>query len=221
MLDAEQRIDFNFFIGCSIAILTSGLSSFGVNLQAKSLKEERVLNSLIEREEPELLLDIQEQGQVSLDIQEQESLDHRIAAGSVAAGSNHHIEPTVTDTSPNNQTINSNTQVANQHTRMWLRLQWYIGFSLYMLCQLFGSVVALGFISPMILAPLGSTGLMFNIMFASVFLGTGITKYDWIGTILIVAGCSIVSVFGSRIPEPGTFTLLIILLDHLPCRKGY
>lgn len=48
-----------------------------------------------------------------------------------------------------------------------------------------------------------ATGLVFNIIFARMFLGTGITKYDWIGTMMIVVGCTIVSLFGNKIPDAG------------------
>lgn len=80
--------------------------------------------------------------------------------------------------------------------RTLIKLQWYLGFAIYIFTQIFGSVIALTFISPMILAPLGAIGLVFNILFAKAFLGTEISKYDWIGTIEIMIGCGIVSGFG-------------------------
>ncbi|RKO88784.1 hypothetical protein BDK51DRAFT_24610, partial [Blyttiomyces helicus] len=76
-----------------------------------------------------------------------------------------------------------------------------IGFGMYLICQLFGSVISLAFISPVVLAPLGSAGLIFNVLFSRLFLGTRITMYDWSGTLLIVVGCAIVSTFGSGTPE--------------------
>ncbi|KAJ8326394.1 hypothetical protein O5D80_005145 [Batrachochytrium dendrobatidis] len=92
-----------------------------------------------------------------------------------------------------------------ERSHLWRSLyastQWYLGFTLYLICQLFGSVVALGFISPVILAPLGSAGLIFNILFSSIFAGTRITRYDWAGTVLIVIGCAVVSTFGSSMPD--------------------
>ncbi|KAJ3292562.1 hypothetical protein HK104_005195 [Borealophlyctis nickersoniae] len=72
---------------------------------------------------------------------------------------------------------------------------------MYLICQLFGSVIALGFISPVVLAPLGAAGLIFNVLFSRLFLGTPITGYDWFGTFLIVIGCAIVSTFGSGASE--------------------
>ncbi|KAL2912629.1 hypothetical protein HK105_207845 [Polyrhizophydium stewartii] len=85
--------------------------------------------------------------------------------------------------------------------RLYLSTQWYLGFALYLICQLFGSVIALGFISPVVLAPLGSAGLIFNVIFSSVFVGTSITRYDWAGTVLIVFGCAVVSTFGTNLPD--------------------
>ncbi|KAI8816329.1 uncharacterized protein EV422DRAFT_546313 [Fimicolochytrium jonesii] len=83
----------------------------------------------------------------------------------------------------------------------WHSWQWHIGFSLYLLCQLFGSVIALGFVSPVILAPLGSASLIFNVIFSRLFLGTKIRGLDWLGTFFVVVGCGIVSTFGSGGPE--------------------
>ncbi|KAJ3036263.1 hypothetical protein HDV00_002919, partial [Rhizophlyctis rosea] len=74
-------------------------------------------------------------------------------------------------------------------------------FGLYLVCQLFGSVIALIFISPVVLAPLGAAGLIFNVVFSRIFLGTRITGYDWAGTVLIVLGCAIVSLFASQGPD--------------------
>ena len=51
-------------------------------------------------------------------------------------------------------------------------------------------------------------GLIFNILFSSLFLGTRITIYDWMGTILIVVGCAVVSAFGGNIPERGYFDFI-------------
>ena len=82
-------------------------------------------------------------------------------------------------------------------------LIWYIGFLIYISCEMFGSVFALVFISPVLLAPLGSAGPIFNIFFSKLFLGTKIGIWDWVGTLLIVIGCSIVSLFGSQLPDGG------------------
>ncbi len=51
-------------------------------------------------------------------------------------------------------------------------------------------------------------------MFSSFFLGTAIQKWDWIGTLLIFVGCAFVSLFGSKIPNPGFFILMLNPIDQ-------
>ncbi|KAJ3206138.1 hypothetical protein HDU67_008359 [Dinochytrium kinnereticum] len=71
-----------------------------------------------------------------------------------------------------------------------------LGFIFYILPQLFGSILSLIFIPPMLLAPLGSAGLIFNILFSRIFLKTPVTRWDFGGTVLIVIGGVLVSLFG-------------------------
>lgn len=87
----------------------------------------------------------------------------------------------------------------------YLRIHWiwYLGFSIYILCEMFGSIFALAYISPVLLAPLGAAGPIFNIIFSRLFLGSLIGIWDIIGTTLIVGGCSIVSIFSSKLPDGG------------------
>ncbi|TPX34172.1 hypothetical protein SmJEL517_g03152 [Synchytrium microbalum] len=84
---------------------------------------------------------------------------------------------------------------------LYYEYEWYLGFGAYVFSQLFGSVFALAFISPMLLAPLGSVGLIANIVFSRWLLRTPITRWNIFGTILIVIGCAIVSAFGARNPS--------------------
>ncbi|KAJ3003328.1 UNVERIFIED_CONTAM: hypothetical protein HDU68_005740, partial [Siphonaria sp. JEL0065] len=76
----------------------------------------------------------------------------------------------------------------------WL---WHIGFVCYIIPQLFGSILALNFISPILLAPLGSSGLVFNVFFSSILVGTKVGPLDWVATALIILGGTIVSLFGN------------------------
>ncbi|KAJ3219653.1 hypothetical protein HK099_004634, partial [Clydaea vesicula] len=92
----------------------------------------------------------------------------------------------------------SDFSIENRWKLFFFQWQWYLGFLLYLLCQLLGSVTALNFIPPEIVAPLGATGLIFNMLFSKAFLGTSIIRKDWVGTLLIVIGCAIVSVSGSN-----------------------
>ncbi|KAJ3101134.1 hypothetical protein HK100_004597, partial [Physocladia obscura] len=74
---------------------------------------------------------------------------------------------------------------------------WIIGFVCYIIPQLFGSLIALYFISPILLAPLGASGLVFNVFFSSLLVGTQVGLWDWVATAFIVIGGIIVSVFGN------------------------
>jgi hypothetical protein len=92
---------------------------------------------------------------------------------------------------------------------------WIIGFSLYVLFETFGSVLALAFISPVILAPLGASGLVFNVLWSRNLLGTTISYLDGIGTGFIIIGTGLVSWFGSYLPDGGrTVDDLISHLSH-------
>ncbi|KAJ3269289.1 hypothetical protein HDV01_001618 [Terramyces sp. JEL0728] len=169
----------NFFIGVSVALTASCLSSLGVNLQASALQKERLLNTLSEQD-PVIFDDEWSESELLPEQSEQEDM-----------------------TVQGFFSLLFNNAARNEESwkRLWFKTQWYLGFGMYLFCQLFGSVIALGFISPMIFAPFGSIGLIFNILFSSFFLGTRITFHDCLGTGLIVVGCAVVSTFGTMIPE--------------------
>lgn len=149
----------DILIGVAISLLTSALSSIGVNLQALALQRERDLNLAVETP----LLD-----------------------------------PFAHDDNDLHQIDSTHGQIPGKGTRIW---QWYLGFALYVSCQCFGSLIALNFISPMILAPLGSAGLIFNIVFSYAFLNTVISNLDYLGTLLIMIGCGLISTFGVDSPQ--------------------
>ncbi len=85
--------------------------------------------------------------------------------------------------------------------RIWIKYRWYFGFVMYLVFSAGGSVVALGFIPPVVLAPLGAVGLIFNILASYWLMGTVITRSDWMGTLLIMLGCALVSIFGVFVPD--------------------
>ena len=172
----------NAIIGCSIALTSSCLTSLAVNLQASALKEERILNNISEHSNLILNRDDSDLAPYTEDLNTLSIWKLMIYAFSADCEYLSSV----------------------QHARklLWFKSQWYFGFILYLFCQGFGSIFALAFISPVLLAPLGSSGLIFNIIFSYVFSGTHITKYDWIGTVLIVVGCAVISTFGSFIPDP-------------------
>ncbi|KAG9004991.1 hypothetical protein FRB90_010628 [Tulasnella sp. 427] len=78
----------------------------------------------------------------------------------------------------------------------FLRPLWVLGMILYILSQLIGSTLALEYMRAEYVAPLGSTSLVFNFMFASL-IGTPVTKWDIYGTVVVVAGVIGIVAFGS------------------------
>ncbi|KAF8493638.1 hypothetical protein JB92DRAFT_2998388 [Gautieria morchelliformis] len=81
--------------------------------------------------------------------------------------------------------------------RDWLRPLWLLGMLLYILSQLVGSTLALEFMRAEYVAPLGSTALIFNFLFASILIGTPVTSTDIYGTVIIVFGVIGIVLFGS------------------------
>ncbi|CAG8654553.1 25258_t:CDS:2 [Dentiscutata erythropus] len=76
------------------------------------------------------------------------------------------------------------------------RPMWHLGLYLYILSQVVGSTIALNFLQPQWVAPLGSVSLIFNFIFARVLVGTKITKQDLWGTLVIVISVIWVVGFG-------------------------
>ncbi|KIJ39500.1 hypothetical protein M422DRAFT_68829 [Sphaerobolus stellatus SS14] len=81
--------------------------------------------------------------------------------------------------------------------RDWLRPLWLLGMLLYILSQLVGSTLALEFMRAEYVAPLGSTSLIFNFLFANLLIGTPVTSTDIYGTVIIVFGVIGIVLFGS------------------------
>lgn len=72
------------------------------------------------------------------------------------------------------------------------------GLVLYIASQVVGSTLALSFLPAQYVAPLSSSSLIFNFIFAYLLVGTPISKLDIIGTILGVIGVIGVVVFGNQ-----------------------
>ncbi|KAI5478684.1 DUF805 domain membrane protein [Pseudohyphozyma bogoriensis] len=80
----------------------------------------------------------------------------------------------------------------------WMRPLWWLGLILYIASQVVGSTLALEFLRAEYVAPLGSTSLIFNFIFAYLLVGTPVTKFDIIGTFVIVFGVVGTVVFGNQ-----------------------
>lgn len=79
----------------------------------------------------------------------------------------------------------------------WLRPLWLLGMILYILSQLIGSTLALDYLRAEYVAPLGSTSLIFNFLFASFLVGSPVTSNDIYGTIIVIVGVIGIVAFGS------------------------
>ncbi|KAJ6499973.1 hypothetical protein C8R47DRAFT_1109812, partial [Mycena vitilis] len=79
----------------------------------------------------------------------------------------------------------------------WARPLWLLGMLLYILSQLIGSTLALEYMRAEYVAPLGSTSLVFNFLFARFLVGTPVTSTDIYGTVVVVLGVIGIVAFGS------------------------
>jgi len=79
----------------------------------------------------------------------------------------------------------------------WLRPLWLLGMILYILSQLIGSTLALEYMRAEYVAPLGSTSLIFNFLFAKFLVDSPVTNYDIYGTIVVILGVIGIVAFGS------------------------
>ncbi|KAJ6625563.1 hypothetical protein B0H10DRAFT_1907428 [Mycena sp. CBHHK59/15] len=88
----------------------------------------------------------------------------------------------------------------------WARPLWLLGMLLYILSQLIGSTLALEYMRAEYVAPLGSSSLVFNFLFARFLVGTPVTSTDIYGTIIVVLGVIGIVAFGSINSGLGTET---------------
>merc|ERR1740123_1684368 len=74
---------------------------------------------------------------------------------------------------------------------------WCLGFGLVILGSL-GDFSALGLAAQSIVAPVSAITLVANIFFAHYFLGEHLGRNDVFGSMVILVGCVVAVVFGSR-----------------------
>ncbi|WVF72206.1 hypothetical protein IAT40_007018 [Kwoniella sp. CBS 6097] len=84
-----------------------------------------------------------------------------------------------------------------QRKKEWMRMLWLSGMGMYIASQVFGSPLALRYLRPDWVAPLGSSSLVFNFLFAHWLVGTPVTATDIQGTCIIVFGVILIIVFSS------------------------
>ncbi|WVN85327.1 uncharacterized protein L203_100472 [Cryptococcus depauperatus CBS 7841] len=84
-----------------------------------------------------------------------------------------------------------------QRKKEYMRLLWLSGMGMYIASQVLGSPLALKYLRPDWVAPLGSSSLVFNFMFAYWLVGTPVTTTDIRGTAIIILGVILIIVFSS------------------------
>ncbi|KAK8869760.1 hypothetical protein IAR55_000328 [Kwoniella newhampshirensis] len=84
-----------------------------------------------------------------------------------------------------------------QRKKDWMRILWLAGMGTYIASQVFGSPLALRYLRPDWVAPLGSSSLVFNFLFARWLVGTPVTPTDIRGTAVIIVGVILIIVFSS------------------------
>ncbi|KAH3661566.1 hypothetical protein OGAPHI_006414 [Ogataea philodendri] len=82
------------------------------------------------------------------------------------------------------------------------RSLWHLGFSLFIISNVFGSSIQLSTLPVIILSPLQSIGLVFNTIFNSLILNEKFTLGSFYGTGLVGFGAFLIALFGSFIDEP-------------------
>lgn len=104
----------------------------------------------------------------------------------------------------------------------WLRPLWLAGMGLYIASQLVGSTLALEFMRAEYVAPLGSTSLIFNFIFAKMLVGTSITRMDIAGTFVVILGvCGVVGFGNLRTTDGHEENLDLEVLKGLWSRGGW
>ncbi|BGP25889.1 hypothetical protein JCM10295v2_004830 [Rhodotorula toruloides] len=79
----------------------------------------------------------------------------------------------------------------------FLRIYWLLGLGIYIASQVVGSTLALEYLRAEYVAPLGSTSLIFNFIFAYLLVSTPVTRLDILGTVVIILGVVGVVVFSN------------------------
>ncbi|KAF8664376.1 hypothetical protein AX16_000747 [Volvariella volvacea WC 439] len=93
--------------------------------------------------------------------------------------------------------VRTSTVPKSARKRDWMRPLWLLGMLLYILSQLIGSTLALEYMRAEYVAPLGSSSLVFNFLFARFLVGTPVTINDIYGTVIVVLGVIGIVAFGS------------------------
>ncbi|PWZ03786.1 hypothetical protein BCV70DRAFT_23099 [Testicularia cyperi] len=83
----------------------------------------------------------------------------------------------------------------------WRRPLWLIGFLIFLVANIGGTVFQIGALPIVMLAPLGAVSLLYNAVLARFLLNDLLSRYMVIGTALIATGAVLIGYFGV-VPSP-------------------
>jgi len=78
------------------------------------------------------------------------------------------------------------------------RPMWLLGFALYIISQVAGNSLALIYLQPVTLAPLGAASMLFNLPISKWLLKTKISKRSVAGTFIVIVGVIVIAIFGEE-----------------------
>ena len=96
--------------------------------------------------------------------------------------------------------LNESLAPARRKTE-WKRPLWLIGFAIFLVANIGGTVFQIGALPIVMLAPLGAVSLLYNAVLARFLLNDLLSKYMVVGTALIASGAVLIGYFGV-VPSP-------------------
>ncbi|CDW99350.1 hypothetical protein [Sporisorium scitamineum] len=96
--------------------------------------------------------------------------------------------------------LNESLAPARRKTE-WKRPLWLIGFAIFLVANIGGTVFQIGALPIVMLAPLGAVSLLYNAVLARFLLNDLLSKYMVMGTALIASGAVLIGYFGV-VPSP-------------------
>ncbi|KAK0546346.1 hypothetical protein OC861_005311 [Tilletia horrida] len=95
------------------------------------------------------------------------------------------------------------------------RPRWLLGFAIFMLGTV-STVLQIGALPIVILAPLGAVSLLYNAVLARFLLNTTFSKFMVAGTALIIIGAVLIALFGAITESPHSLDELLRLFSRPP-----
>ncbi|CBQ73430.1 conserved hypothetical protein [Sporisorium reilianum SRZ2] len=96
--------------------------------------------------------------------------------------------------------LNESLAPARRKTE-WKRPLWLVGFAIFLVANIGGTVFQIGALPIVMLAPLGAVSMLYNAVLARFLLNDLLSKYMVMGTALIASGAVLIGYFGV-VPSP-------------------